>query len=332
VISSGGLTQYIETANMPVASAGKSNGTHFLFIDTGKLTPGYNNEEHQEAYVYNAETGKVNCISCNPTHMVEEAGGKEHLGPEATGQVQLIHLINEKEGQFESPSPPLISEDGSRAVFETTEALVPQDANGTDDVYEWEREGSEGCTAESLHVKSLTESAAYSPVDEGCLYLLSTGLGKEIPNTEHVTAGSHLIGASENLKDVYIQTDDSLVPGVDGSAGKLYDVRIDGGFPYTASTHGCETTECEIATSKSTVLGRPATESFEGPGNAKSTSVGHDNRVTSARKRRLDRALKVCRRHDRGRKRAACERMARRAYGARTRRNVTRDGKGRGSK
>jgi hypothetical protein len=305
--------EYETTANMPVTT---SDGSRLLFIDVAELT-GYKtetqyevngeiqNERHHEAYVYDAAKNKVTCISCNPDNINPVSHEPE---PERRGQAQLIDLFSMDGGElpYQNPSPPFISNDGSRAVFETNEALVPQDVNGTDDVYEWEREGAEGCSA---------ESGAYSSVDEGCIYMLSSGLGKEVPNPNNIIDGTHLVGASENLQDVYIQTSESLLPGLD-KASKLYDVRIDGGFPFTQSSRGCE--QCASSGVKPAPLGASVTEVFGGAGNVKS-GVGRRGKKSSAatRRRKLERALRSCRTHQSGRKRRECERRARRRFGAR---------------
>lgn len=301
LIANGRPTFDSETQNMPVASAGSSDGSHFLFIDTAKLT-GYANKQHQEAYVYDAETGKVTCISCNPLGSEPEPQGGAQLINQITGDISGLYN--------QSPSPPFISDDGSRAVFETTEALVPQDVNGTEDVYEWVRVGSDGCT---------TASDRYSEVIEGCVYLLSSGLGKEVPNNKGTVDGTHLVGASENLQDVYILTSESLLPGVD-SASKLYDVRVDGGFPYAPPTRGCEAEQCAAVAGAPSRLGRSATETFAGPGDVKSGAARGAKKVASVRKRRLARALRACRRRHEKRRRVACERVARRRFGTKANR------------
>jgi hypothetical protein len=146
--------------------------------------------------------------------------------------------------------------------------------------------------------------------------MLSSGLGKEVPNPNNILDGTHLVGASENLQDVYIQTSESLLPGLD-KASKLYDVRVNGGFPFTQSKRGCE--QCAAAPTKTApLLGAWVTEVFAGAGNAKG-GVGHRGKRSSAatRRRKLERALRSCRRHKSGRKRRECERRARRRFGAR---------------
>ncbi len=312
LIASGSATDYGQTRDMPVASGGGSDGSHFLFIDTAELT-GYHNKGHQEAYVYNAETGNVTCISCNPS------GKPPPPEPEPVqrNNAQLItkFMMDVGEGPFQSPSPPFISDDGSRAVFETTEALAPQDENGTADVYEWSRVGANGCSE---------GSASYSPWIEGCVYLLSSGVGKEVPNNEGLIDGTHLVGASENLNDVYMQTSESLLPGLD-NASKLYDVRVDGGFPYAPSPRGCEAGRCRTTAGEFAASGELTTEAFAGPGDVKSP-ITRGSKRPRARARTLARALKACRRRKEKRRRVACERRARRRLGVGANRRSSREG------
>jgi hypothetical protein len=297
LIQSTNLTDYAgDTLNMPVASGGASNGSHLLFIDSAKLTE-YENEGHFEAYVYDADTEEVTCISCSALRSKPEEDGQAHLIPR--------FMLDAGELPYQTPSPPFISDDGSRAVFETTEALVPQDVDGTSDVYEWAREGTHGC--EPL-------SASYSPVIGGCDYLLSSGLGTEVPNENGITGGTHLVGASENLQDVYIQTSESLLPGLD-DASKLYDVRVDGGFPYTVMSRGCEPGRCRAASGESPVPGKSTTDAFAGPGDVKTVTGRRGKRAALARRRRLALALRACGRRHAVRRRIACERRARRRYG-----------------
>jgi ribosomal protein S27E len=293
-----GQTAYGETENMPVTTP---DGSNLLFVDAARLTEYDNCPEfkgtkacHHEVYVYDANTNRVTCVSCSPAN----------LSPQ--GQAQLIdgHSLDVSELQYQTPSPPFISDDGSRAVFETTEALVPQDLNGTEDVYEWERAGTNGCAE---------ESTAYSPVIEGCVYMLSSGLGREVPNENGIADGTHLVGASENLQDVYIQTSESLLPGLD-NASKLYDVRIDGGFPYTPPSHGCEAAQCELPAGESELVGGSGTEAFAGLGNVKSGAARLGRRSSAVRRERLAHALRFCRRDKSRRRRERCEQAARRRY------------------
>jgi WD40-like Beta Propeller Repeat len=303
LILSNELTVYAQTHNMPVATP---DGSHLLFIDSAQLT-NYDNEGHHEAYVYDADTNAVTCVSCNPSNP----------SPSSAGQAQLIDEFSTDIGEqpYQTPSPPFIANDGSRVVFETTEALVPQDTNRIEDVYEWDREGTTGCNTESLHVESLAESPAYSPVDGGCIYLLSSGLGVGVPSNSGIIDGTHLVGASENLNDVYMQTSESLLSGTD-SASKLYDVRVDGGFPSVEATYGCEPGQCRAGAGVPAAFEAPASIGFAGSGNLEGTTASKQKPVKLSRRQKLARVLRACRRQRTRRRRAACERAARARYGA----------------
>lgn len=283
-----------EKANMPVSTP---DGAHLLFLDPTSLVESFNSGGDLEAYVYDAETktepARVTCISCNP------AGAPEQTDEQGRG-VRLIdknHVVV-AEPRFVTPSPPFISDDGDRAVFETTEALVPWDTNGTEDVYEWSRVNTNGCTA---------ISATYAGVDGGCLYLLSSGLGEEGPNTSGVTDGTHLVGASENLKDVYMQSGEAFLSGLDNGV-HVYDVRVDGGFPqHIPPIHGCEAGQCQMASGESMVISEPTSETFARSGGVKPH--------TTPRAHRLHGVLKRCRDVKSHRRRRRCERRVRRRYG-----------------
>lgn len=264
-------------SNLPVATP---DGASLLFIDSGGLKH-YENAGHHEAYIYDAVTNKTICISCNE---------KLH---EAAGETQLIDQFYADQGNasFHTASPPLIAVGGQRAVFETTESLLPEDTNGIEDVYEWVTVEADGCGVGSAH---------YSRVARGCLYLLSPGTGTGQITKEGVS-GSHLIGASENLKDVFLQTNELLTPGSDYAA-HIYDVREDGGFPYMPSSFGCEEGSCRTMSGEAQGLFAAATETFEGRA---LLNVRH--KAASVR------GMRVCRHRKHGRRRrGGCERRARR--------------------
>ncbi len=186
-----------------------------------------------EAYIYDLDTGSLTCVSCNPS------------GAPPLSNTTLF------EGHYDSffPTvPPLLSEDGSRAFFQTAESLVPQDTNGANDVYEWEN---------------------------GHIYLLSSGQGGEV-GVQHYGnegygfagfAGSSLVGASANGDDVFIKTSDRLVPQDEESSAAIYDVRVDGGFPYTPPGYGCDSGQCQGPQTTPPVFAPPASSTFVGVGN-----------------------------------------------------------------
>ena len=80
----------------------------------------------------------------------------------------------------------------------------PQDTNGRQDVYEWEREGTGTCTAASA-------------VNGGCIYLLSGGTSE---------ADSWFIGSSESGDDVFVASRAHLAPQDGNEAFNLFDARV----------------------------------------------------------------------------------------------------------
>jgi hypothetical protein len=103
------------------------DGAQLLFLDRINLT-GYNSYGFSEAYVYDATSRSVTCVSCNPTGL-PPLGGTALIG--SPGGVPNTLLPAGYSGGEISPN-------GSRVFFETKDALVPQDTNGLPDVYEWE--------------------------------------------------------------------------------------------------------------------------------------------------------------------------------------------------
>jgi hypothetical protein len=115
------------------------DGRHALFV-TAQLamaqSVGFDNHSPgcsefnglcQEVYLYDATTGRVTCVSCDPagTHPVGDAGfatNSEDLTKAALTQ-HLTHAI---------------SDDGQRVFFDTPDALVARDTNGKRDVYEYD--------------------------------------------------------------------------------------------------------------------------------------------------------------------------------------------------
>jgi hypothetical protein len=207
------------------------DGSKLLFLDTTSLT-GYNNlgpacggafkksgpGPCYEAYIYDANTGSVTCVSCNPTGN-PPLGNSHLMGTYQKDQVLPGYSLGE------------ISPGGSRVFFETVDALVPQDTNGVEDVYEWEN---------------------------GRIYLISSGQG---------TRGSIFSGASSDGSSVFLTTTDHLAPQDIESSTQIYDARVDGGFVYAPFTSGCDSGQCQGPQTPAPAFGAPASATFVGLGN-----------------------------------------------------------------
>jgi hypothetical protein len=245
------------------------DGSKLLFLDRADLAgydtfgPICNDGEPgncSEAYIYDLNSSSFTCVSCNPN-------GAPPLSNTTFYEGGIDHAL--------PATPTLLSEDGSRAFFQTAEALVPQDTSGVNQVYEWEN---------------------------GHIYLLSSGQGGEV-GVQHYGeegygfagfAGSSLVGASANGDDVFIKTADRLAPQSEESSTAIYDVRVDGGFPYTPPEHGCDSGQCQGPQTPAPVFAPPASSTFVGVGNpaweasepaAKAKKVAHPARKRRAKKR-----------------------------------------------
>ena len=181
-----------------------SDGRAVTFMSTLPLTHYDNAFEGvpvTEVFVYEAETGRIACASCNPSGEppVASAGEFHREG----GVVIAWGSLLPTSGSLDAYQSRVISEGGSRVFFDSIEPLVPRDSNGYLDVYEWERDGSGSCT-----------------LPQGCVYLLSGGQNPE---------NSYLLDASESGDDVFFVSRAQLASKDRGSdAEALYDARVGG--------------------------------------------------------------------------------------------------------
>ena len=107
----------------------------------------------------------------------------------------------------------------------SNEALVPEDVNGIQDVYEW---------------------------SDGRASLISAGRG---------ATKSYLFAMSPDGDDVFFTTPEKLVPQDDVEAGwSIYDARVGGGFPQPQPLTPCEGEGCQGAVAIGPSLFSPASE------------------------------------------------------------------------
>jgi hypothetical protein len=126
-----------------------------------------------------------------------------------------------------------LSDDGSRLFFDSSDVLSPHDTNGRQDVYEYEN---------------------------GHDYLISTGQSTD-------TRGSLFLDASANGNDAFFITRDQLVPQDGDNYFDLYDARVNGGFPVSATAPCSGNDNCKPAPTPAPLPPTVASVSFSGPGN-----------------------------------------------------------------
>jgi Fibronectin type III domain len=211
-----------------------SDGHVVLFRSQNRLTA-YDNHGVPEFYRYDAETGQLGCVSCNPSGALD--AGRPMLQTE-TAFIGLSGLAG-----IQSRN---LSASGDQFFFETGASLLPRDTNGTTDVYEWEADSAGSC-----------ENSA----DEGgCLYLLSTGKSPD---------PSNFADASASGDEAFLFTDQPLVGQDEDQLVDVYDVRVDGGLasqnpPAAAS---CDGEECKLPANTSLAPPFVASVTFSGPNN-----------------------------------------------------------------
>ncbi len=298
------------------------NGRFLAFMSRRSLT-GYDNRDaisgqpDQEVFLYdrmgNNGEGKLVCASCNPT------GARPHGVKIVTNAYSLLNEQGIWSGGtwLAAAIPGWTSysldrafyqsrylSDSGRLFFNSADALVPRDSNGTIDVYEYESPQGEAQPASNNCIAS---SPTYSATSGGCVDLVSAGTSAE---------ESAFLDASESGDDVFLLTASRLAPGDFDTADDIYDARAGGAVAEAVKPPACEGDACQNPVSAPEDP-TPGSLTFQGPGNplplVSATVKGKAKPATRAQK--LARALKACAGKPK-RKRAACERQARRSYGA----------------
>jgi hypothetical protein len=181
------------------------DGKDIVFMSMLPLT-GYENvdlstgKSDSEVFMYDFDRDKLTCVSCSP----------ENTAPIGTSTVP--------DWVTSSYNSNYLSNDGDRVFFDSKDSLTPNDTNGRQDVYEWERGGRGGC--DRL---------------EGCVHLISSGTG---------SSDSILMAAGASGSDVFFATNSKLAPE-DGDEGyDVYDARVEGGFPAPTTLAPCSGEAC----------------------------------------------------------------------------------------
>jgi DNA-binding beta-propeller fold protein YncE len=295
------------------------NGHYLAFMSQLPLT-GYDSRDavsgrpDEEVYLYEAQTAKLVCASCNPTG--SRPTGEEYTGGNAMRRVAgfsiwesgawLAALIpgwtDYETGTAHYQSRYL--SDSGRLFFDSHDPLVPEDVGGSWSVYEYEPPGVGSCTA---------ASASYSERVGGCQGLISSGTSSE---------ESAFLDASETGGDVFFLTSQDLVRSDVNLAGQVYDAHectaASPCFPtQQVQPPPCESGEaCKSApNAQPAVFGAPPSATFSGAENLTTTPAPVVKGHPATRAQNLRRAIERCMRrfrHNRQRRRS-CVHGARQA-------------------
>jgi DNA-binding beta-propeller fold protein YncE len=293
------------------------NGQYLALMSERPLT-GYDNTDavsgkpDAEVFLYDSTgAGQLSCASCDPSgarpvgveYQKLEAGASEALPAvrgewESTGWVAALLPHTSAFGFNEPGYQADYLNNSGRLFFNALDALVPQDTNGTGDVYQFEPAGIGTCATAA-----------------GCVGLISSGTSSE---------ASAFLDASESGNDVFFLTASRLTSADVDSRSDVYDAHVCSTQspciqPPASPTPPC-TTEASCKPSPApqpSIFGAPASATFEGPGNLKPAAPPPPKHRTAAqiRAEHLKKALKACRKDKRRAKRQACERQARKRYG-----------------
>ncbi len=316
------------------------NGEWLAFMSQRSLT-GYDNRDaisgklDEEVYLYDTRSERLVCVSCDPTgaRPVGEAFGRAlseqdeeaFLGTNRAWELSGTGFAALLPGWTRELYQSRYLSDSGRLFFDSHDVLVPQDVNGTWDVYEYEPEGvpesERACTSAAQSGSDVFKPARSVEVEgrrveegAGCVSLISSGTSAE---------ASAFLDASETGGDVFFLTTAKLAPQDLDTSHDVYDAHeCTAGAPCVTSPVAppeCTTADaCRVAPApQPEIFGSGPSETFSGAGNLAPPPpalVVKPKALTRAQK--LAKALKVCKQDKKKGERAKCEKQARRQFGA----------------
>jgi hypothetical protein len=294
-----------------------ANGRYVAFMSQRSLT-GYDNvdahtgQPDEEVFIYDVETSALSCASCDPTGA--RPTGVFDPSPISLTSVPLLvdrpSVWGEQSIAGSLPGWPLIDDfhalheprdlsDSGRLFFDSVDGLVPRDANGKEDVYEYEPHSVGSCT---------------SPA--GCVGLISSGESGE---------ESAFVDAGDGGEDVFFMTASKLSAQDADDALDIYDAHVCTTSLPCPQPSAVASAPCDDAAS-CRAASPPQPAEIGLPGTTVATSGNLPRPVPGkavvkplTRAQKLKKALKACRRK-RGTPRKRCEARARKRYGTSSRR------------
>jgi hypothetical protein len=333
-LAGGDETDWDVESDSPHALTGQptrvsADGRYLELMSEASLT-GYDNRDvanpnksDAEVYLFDAASASLSCASCEPSgarpsgveyEKLEPgngglAGGPRGIWPEkalVAANVPGWTAISLGRARYQ---PRYLSDEG-RLFFNTVNALVPQDTNGTQDVYEYEPPGIKGPGGEE---DCTTAMSTYSERSGGCVSLISSGSSSK---------ESAFLDASESGDDVFFLTFSKLSALDTDEAADVYDAHVCTGaspciaFPNVQSPPCTTEASCKAApTPQPSIFGAPASSTFQGLGNPGAAAAVKAKAKPLTRAQKLAAALKVCHKDKQRAKRAGCEKQARKRFG-----------------
>ena len=335
----------VETGNLAYLTSRVSpNGRYLAFMSDRELT-GYDNhdansgEPDEEVFLYHApenlatEPGSLVCASCDPSGARPVGVYNQAAGSGGSGAFGRL-LFDEGKYLWEdrwlagdipgwTPTGKIAAfyqsrylSDSGRLFFNSSDALVPQDVDGTEDVYEYEPTGVGSC------------ARASSVIVGGCVGLVSSGRSTE---------ESAFLDASESGGDVFFLTAAKLASQDYDTSMDVYDAHeCTAQVPCVSSPAApsqCTTADaCRAASSSQPpIFGAPSSATFSGAGNPAPALAVAKAKVKAkplTRAQKLAKALRGCRTKSKSKARGACEKQARKSTGRKPEERATTGGRG----
>ena len=285
-----------------------ANGGWLAFMSQLPLT-GYDNtdsatrQRDEEVYLYHAphnletEAGALTCASCVPTGERPVGRSRQEFSELLVGGFSIWGQVSPPGGVAANVPAWTPTEyggyalyqsrylsDSGRLFFNSNDALVPADVNGTEDVYEYEPQG-DGTGSSRCSPESASKSVAFKPArafsatqqgegnsfeahgeePAGCVGLVSSGTSSE---------ESAFLDASENGNDVFFLTAARLSPLDTDTTFDVYDAHACTSespcITPPSSPPPCTTADaCRAAPSPQPqqLFGAGPTETLSAPGN-----------------------------------------------------------------
>lgn len=318
-----------ETNDLEFMLASVSPDGRWLDFMSDRSLTGYDNRDArsgvpvEETYVYGAQTGQLDCVSCDPN-------GARPVSVEAGPQDSNVRLVSPVETWPSSTmlastlptwetysvsgaryQPRTVTDDG-RVFFDAFGALAPRDTNGQWDVYEYEPEGLGGCSPDAGNgvvthraARSFAVEGRTGEEGSGCVGLISSG------TSPHETA---FLDANEGGGDVFFLGAAQLASQDVDHAYDVYDAHQCTGEspcppPPPPPQPACEGDACQQPATAPTDA-TPGSLTFQGAGNLLECPKGRVERGGRCVAKKHRKAHKRHRRAHKGARRAAHKRVA----------------------
>jgi WD40-like Beta Propeller Repeat len=270
----------------------------------------------EEVYLYDRETGRLACASCDPTGARPVGRKESELLPGLDGSTSswaetLLAGSVPSWTTYASSGTTLYQSrylsDSGRLFFNSVGPLVPSDGNGVGDVYQFEPAGVGGCSSSTAG-----GSVVFVAASNGCVGLISSGRSPE---------ESAFLDASASGADVFFTTAARLAPTDFDTSADVYDAHeCSAAAPCLPPPAGvlppCESADsCKAAPSaQPEIFGAPPSATFSGPGNPPPPPGAKPKTPAQIRAEKLAKALKACRVKRNKHNRTLCEKAAHKRY------------------